>query len=384
MPKKPIETAIPLPMDRFTPPRHFGAMAVAMAKSGVVDYQQPWDQLTSWWPTLLWNTKNTPVANVVKDCDSWADIYALSAYAAAVTDHKLGAAVSLDSVRRGPAELIQTMMTLANVTDGRSIFMIGGGEQKQCKPFGWKRAEGLARMEDLFRINQKMWECDGPFDFEGNHIKLDKAWLGGARQNKYKMWALGGGPKLMEIATQYADGFATMAPFVFTSPEHCAERITEMKKEIAAYGRDPENYDFGIFAAVLLHEDPNVIDRALDNPLFRFVTSTMGRINQGDWDRDGIEPPMPRDWSYAIKLLPSQLSQADVDAMIARTTREMSEKTWIYGTPDVVSKELTRYIDAGATWINVIDMLPLLLPLEEQAAALPRSIEVCRLLKQYQ
>ena len=287
MSRKPVQTAVPLPMDRYTPPRHFGAMAVALAKSGVVDYQQPWDQLTSWWPTLLWNTRNTPVANVVKDCDSWADIYSLSAYAAALTDHKLGAAVSLDSVRHGPAELIQTMATLANLTDGRSIFMIGGGEQKQCKPFGWKRAEGLTRMEDLFKINEKMWTCDGPFDFEGNHWKLEKAWLGGARQHKPKLWALGGGPKLMEIATKYADGFATMAPFVFTSPEHCAERITEMKKEIAAHGRDPETYDFGIFAAVLLHEDANVIDRALDNPLFRFVTATMGRINQADWDRDG-------------------------------------------------------------------------------------------------
>ena len=90
-----------------------------------------------------------------------------------------------------------------------------------------------------------------------------------------------------------------------------------------------------------------------------------------------------RDWSYAIKLLPSQLSQADIDGMIARTTRTMSEKTWMYGTPAVVAKDLYRYMDAGATWINVIDMLPLLLPLEEQAAALPRSIEVCRLLKQH-
>lgn len=382
MPRQPVLTAVPLPMDRYTPPRQFGAMAKAMADSGVVDYQQPWDQLTSWWPNALWNPTNTPVANLVKDCDSWADVYALSAYAAAVTDHRLGAAISLDSVRHGPAELIQTMATLGNMTDNQPIFMIGGGEQKQCKPFGWKRAEGLARMEDLFKINKLMWECDGPFDFEGNHWKLEKAWLGLARQKRPQLWALGGGPKLMELAAQYADGFATMAPFVFDSPEHCRQKIDEMKKLIAAHGRDPSTFQFGIFAAVLMHEDAAVIDRALDNPLFRWMAATMGRINMNDWDRVGIEPPMPRDWSYAIKLLPTTMSQQQIDDVVARGTREMSEKSWIYGTPRQVAAELQRYVDAGATWINVIDALPMVLPLEELPAALPRSIEVCRLLKQ--
>ena len=118
--------------------------------------------------------------------------------------------------------------------------MIGGGELKQCKPFGWKRAEGLARMEDLFKINKLMAESDGPFDFQGHHWKFDKAWMGNARPHRPKLWALGGGPKLMELATQYADGFATMAPFVWNTPEYCAESIHEMKKQIVAHGRDPE------------------------------------------------------------------------------------------------------------------------------------------------
>jgi phthiodiolone/phenolphthiodiolone dimycocerosates ketoreductase len=383
MSRKPVETAVPLAMDRYTPPQHFAATAKALAESGVVDYQQPWDQLTSWWPNALWNTDNTPSANVVNDCDSWADVYALSAYAAAVTEHRLGAAISLDAVRHGPAELIQTMLTLNNMTDGRTTFMIGGGEQKQCRPFGWKRSEGLGRLEDLMRINALMWECDGPFDFEGNYTKLQKAWLGGARQHRPRIWALGGGPKLMEIATKYADGFATMAPFAFDSPEYCAERIAEMKAQIAGHGRDPEEFGFGIFAATLLHEDPAVIDSALDNPLFRWMAATMGRINMNDWDRAGIEAPMPRDWTYATKLMPTQMSQTEIDDIVSRGTREMSEKSWFTGTAAHVAAQLAPYIDAGVTWINIIDALPMVLPLDEAHLGLSRQIEVCRLLKKH-
>ena len=110
----------------------------------------------------------------------------------------------------------------------------------------------------------------------------------------------------------------------------------------------------------------------------------MGRINMNDWDRDGIEPPMPRDWTYATKLLPLALTQQECDHITSRGTHEMSEKSWITGTPQVVAKELTKYIDAGVTAINLLDFLPMVLPLKELDKALPRSIEVCRQLKQYQ
>lgn len=383
MRKVPIKTAIPLPIDRYTPPRQAAALARQLADSGVVDYQQPWDQLTSWWPShLLWNTRNTPLAAIIKDHDSFSDVYALSAYYAAVTDHRLGAAISLDSIRHGPAELVQTMLTLLNLTDGKSVFMIGGGELKQCKPFGYKRGEGLGRMEDLFKLNKLLCECDGPVDFHGKHAKFEKAWIGGARQYKPELFAMGGGPKLMELATQYADGFATCTPLVWDSPEYTAERIAEMKQQLAANGRDPEQFDFCIFALSLIHEDPAVIDRALDNPIFRHFCASMGRINMNDWDRVGIEPPMPRDWTYATKLLPNELTQEQEDYMESRTTHEMSRLSWITGTPQEVARELGRYADAGVTYINVLDILPIVLPLEELSDALPRSIEVCRLLKQ--
>lgn len=385
MSAKSVLTAVSLQVDRFTPVQHVARLALKFADSGVIDYQTCTDQLVSWWPDVLWKQemKNRPLGKVIRDADSFHDVYSLSAYMAAITSGRLGAAPTLDCLRRGPAELVQTMATLSGMTDKRPIFMFGGGEQKQCKPFGYRRVEGLTRLEDLFKINKLMWECEGPFDFEGHHWKLQNAWLGTASRDKRpEAWAVGGGPKLMELAANYADGFATMARYVFVSPEHAAERIAEMKQELAAYGRDPATFKFGIIAAVLLHEDPAVLDRAIDDPLFRFMTATMGRINQNDWDLDGIEPPMPRDWIYAIKMLPSEMKMPEVQDWLSRTTRPMAEKTWIYGSPQQVGEELCKYVEAGADWIGVYDMLSFTLPLEEQAAAAQRSIDVCRVIKQ--
>src|SRR5271167_2439665 len=129
-------TAVPVTIDRNFPAPMFGEAVKALKASGVVDDVQLWDQLTSWWPPLLWTPENSPMANVMPDVDSFPDVFAYAAYAAAVAPG-LGAAISTDGIRHGPAELMQTMLTLANITEGESIFMLGAGEVKQARPFGW-------------------------------------------------------------------------------------------------------------------------------------------------------------------------------------------------------------------------------------------------------
>jgi phthiodiolone/phenolphthiodiolone dimycocerosates ketoreductase len=380
MTRRVARTAIPVTIDRNFAATMFGETVKAVHSSGVVDDVQMWDQLTSWWPRSLWTPENTPMAQVIPDVDSFPDVFVYAGYAAAMAPG-IGTALSSDGLRRGPGEMMQTMLSLANITEGQSIFMLGAGEVKQARPFGWKRSEGLARLEDQLKIFDMFWKSDGPVTFEGNHWKLDRAWLGCAKNYKPKVWALGGGPKLIDMATSYADGFATMVPLVSSSVEQWAETVSSMKQELERKGRDPEAFDFGVYGAALLHENEDVIDRALDTRLVRFVGAIMGRINQRDWDKEGIEPPMPRDWHYALKLLPTWMSEGEIDEILGRVTREISEKTWLYGAPKQVAETLAEYVDAGATWVSIIDLLPPVLEPADAQNALGRSIEVCRQLK---
>jgi phthiodiolone/phenolphthiodiolone dimycocerosates ketoreductase len=375
-----VEIDVPILIDRHFPVDDFLAAARAFEASGVVDYIQGWDQLTSWWPPQLWSAKNAPLHAVRPDCDSFPDYVSMLSAAAAVAP-KLGTVISLDSVRRGPAELMQTMLTMANLTKGRSQFHFGAGEIKQCKPFGWKRSEGLARMEDIFKAFRMFWEEDGPISMEGNHWVLDDATIGGAKAYRPQVWGLGGGPKLMDFATSYADGFATMVPFVAYSPERWHEMVTAMKQALEQKGRDPEAFTFGLYAANLIHEDEAVVEHSLENPLVKWCTGVMGRIIMSDWEHEGIEPPLPPNWHYAVKLLPHKITQGEIDAILGNVTPEMSQKSWIMGTPGRVARDLQPYIDAGARWISIIDMLPAVLAPEDAIAAPGRTIEVAGRLK---
>lgn len=371
-----VTLSAPVPFSRWLPPQATASAARAMHESGLVDDVLIWDQITWFFPPSLWRAENLPpgVTEVMRDADSFPDAFATAAYVLAQVPD-LGVTVSTESVRRGPLELLQTMLTLADMTNKRAIFQVGGGEVKQLRPSKWRR-NGLAQLEDKLDIFHQYLDADGPMDFEGNYSKLDKAWIGAARANRPSMWALGGGPKLIDIACRKADGFATVAPFAWPTAERCAEEVASMRKRVGEEGRDPEAFEFGMWTVALIHEDEEVIERAIQNELIRWQTAIFGRLNQADWDDEGIEPPMPRDWHYAANLEPMKMGAAETNEILARVTDEMVRKSWFIGTPDQVAADLQSYIDAGVTWLHLSDLIPLSVGLPEGEDPMARTYEV--------
>jgi phthiodiolone/phenolphthiodiolone dimycocerosates ketoreductase len=382
MSRGPVTTALAFSCDRHTPPAVFGQAAAAALDSDAVDELLVWDQMTNFWPRQLWRPGNTPMASVLPDLDSYSDAFAMSAYLAAKAPG-MGMTISTDAIRRGPAELTQTMMTLANLTDGHAKIMIGAGEAKQVTPFGWRRSEGLERLEDQLKAFEALWSSDAPVNLAGNHWSFRDAWLGEARGHRPTVWALGGGPKLLDLATTYADGFSAIVPCVAPNPESWAQTVATLKTDLERKGRDPEAFDFGIWFMSLIHEDEQLLEDALDNPLMRWMAGVFGRVDQSAWDAEGIVPPLPRDWHYAIKLLPVQWTDSEVDDLLSRTTHEMAQKSFVYGTPASVADQVAQYVEAGATWVSVCDILPLILDPADAQLGQHRNLEVCARLKKH-
>jgi phthiodiolone/phenolphthiodiolone dimycocerosates ketoreductase len=373
--------SIPLSSDRNLPPSVFAQNARAAADSKVVDNILVWDQHAFFIPPQLWRRENTPMAALIQDVDSFSDAFALAAYGGAVAP-ELGLMVSTDAVRRGPAEVLQSALTLSAIGGREAVIMMGAGEVKQTKPFGWDRSQGLARLEDHLRLFHALWDSqDRPLDFEGNHWKMKNAWIGKARGKRPQIWALGGGPKLLDMATSYADGFSTVVPNVSPSPEAWHKLVKSMKESLERKGRDPEAFHFDIWLVSLIHEDRDVIERALDNPIMRWMAACWGRLNQRDWAAEGVEPAFPLDWHYAMKLLPQEFTDEQIKDILSKTTHKMAEKTYFHGDPKTIAAIGQAYVDAGATSVTVSDTLALVLEPEDAQKALGRSLEVCRILK---
>jgi phthiodiolone/phenolphthiodiolone dimycocerosates ketoreductase len=380
MPERIAETAGMLWPNRSGSPAAVAKAAKRMQDSGVVDGVIVSDQISHLTPPSLWTAENSPMAEVVPDLDSFDDAFITGTLAMAAAPG-LALTIATDSIRRGPVELTQTMMTLAKVTQGGASFHVGAGEVKQCKPFGHKRSQGVSRLEDLCQIFTKLWEADGPIDFQGNHWTLTKAYLGASRPHRPKLWALGGGEKLMDIATTYCDGLAVSTPCVWPTPEDAAKAIAGLKQDLERKGRDPEQFGFGIYGSVLCHDDEAEMARLLDNTLARWWGAMFGRIHPSQWRDEGIEPPIPDGWTYFAKLLPYDTDPAFIEDVLSKATREVAEKGFHYGTPQQVGEEMRAYADAGVTWIMPCDWTPALLTPQDASRAVGRQIEMCAAVK---
>jgi phthiodiolone/phenolphthiodiolone dimycocerosates ketoreductase len=355
--------------------------AKALAACGAVDAIHMSDQLVNLIPPQLWKPEHTGMAKTIADPDSHPDPFVMGAVAH-VAAPGIGLSIATDSVRHGPAELMQTMLTLANLTEGRATFHIGAGEVKQCSAFGWNRNQGVGRLEEMLHLFQKFWDTDGPISFDGKYTKFDRAYLGCAKPHRPKIWGLGGGPKLLDLTLACADGMAATAPNLWETPEHAHKDISAMKQVLEAKGRDPEAFGFGIYCSVFVHDDEEVIDKFLDNAIAKWLAGILGRVVPTDWRNEGIEPVVPDGWTYFKDMYPHNQSDAFVADVVRKTTREMVKKGWIYGTPEQVGERLRQYADAGVTWILPCDWSPLMLDAEDVAAnQLRRNIGIFKTIK---
>lgn len=357
---RPVETAAFLLGDRHLPPNSIVRAANAYREQGVdmIGYAH---QLGNFVPDQLWKPEHTPVAERLPDPDSINDAFMSAAYTVGAMG-PLPITINTDSIRMGPAHLIQSMMTLSHMTQGNAIFNIGGGEIKQLNPYGWKRSDGLKRFEDLMNLFTMFWETDGPITYEGKLWNFNHAFLGGAKPHRPRIHAMGGGPRLMDLATSHCDGFTSAVPCVWPTAEHAAVAIAGLRQDLVRKNRDPDDFGISIQAVTLIHEDEDVLSRAMENPILRWIAAMWGRIQPtATWEESGLVSPTPPDWSYHLHFRPHDTDDAWLDDVLGKTTPEHVRNGFICGSPHQVAETLAQYADAGATIISALDFLPLVL-----------------------
>ncbi|MBN9735601.1 MULTISPECIES: LLM class flavin-dependent oxidoreductase [unclassified Pseudonocardia] len=378
---KDIRTGIGIWASRFLDPTGAADSARALQATGQVDQFVLWDQMTSWWPNSLWTPENTPLADQIPDMDSLQDPFATAAFALAGVD-RLGFAVCTDATRREPPELAQTMLTLAMATRGRASLCLGAGEVRHISPFGRKRSQGLKRLDETFQILRLLLKEHGLVDYEGDLWNLRDAWVGNAgKDRRPEVIAMGGGPKLTDMALRHADGFGTGAPFVYADADAYSSAIGGHRRTLGEIGRDPDDFTFALHHIVFVLDEDDDFERYVDNPMLKWYAATGGRLNMADWQAEGIDPVMPLDWHYALHMKPNSMSLPEVMEIVDQVTPEMVRKTFFHGTPEQIAAQITPYVQAGAQLNLIADLAPLLIP-TDPAKTVEASAEICRLVKQ--
>ena len=142
-------------------------------------YHSIWlpDHMVSFWPDSIWTPEFTDLATVSPSPHRHLDGMAVAAAAAVLTNNTPIVTTVVDTVRRHPAMLAQTAVTLDHLSRGRFVLGLGSGELENTVPYGFDFQKPVARFEEALNVITLLWGSDGPVDFDGQFYHLEHARL---------------------------------------------------------------------------------------------------------------------------------------------------------------------------------------------------------------
>lgn len=334
-----LRTTLPLPMDQID----------------VLDdprYHSMWlpDHMVSFWPDSIWTPEFTDLATVSPSPHRHLDAMAVAGAAAVLTRNIPIATAVVDTVRRHPASLAQTALTLDHLSKGRFILGLGSGEAENTTPYGFDFTKPVGRFEESIRVIKMLWEADGPIDFEGNffrleHARLDTEYFG---DTPPPIWIGASGPRMLGITGRHADGWWPAGSW---TPEDYAAKLAAIHEAAERAGRDPQAI-VPAFIMMCLIGDEEELEEMLRAPLVKAILLQVSAATMRDF---GFDHPMGADWGGFQDLDPGVLTRERIIKFCEDVDTRAIKALIPCGTPEVVAREIKGYCDAGLRVPKILD-----------------------------
>jgi len=315
-------------------------------------YHSLWlpDHMVSFWPDSIWTPEFTDLAKTSPSPHRHLDAMAIAAAAAAKT-HRVPIATSVvDTVRRHPAMLAQTALTISHLSEGRFILGLGSGEAENNIPYGFDFDKPVSRFEEAIKVIRLLWDSEGPVDFDGRFYRLAAARLDTEpfAGELPPIWLAGAGPRTLRIVGQYADGWWPAGAW---TPEDYADKLAVIRESAERHDRDPLAITPAFIITCLIGEEEE-IDAMLQAPLVRaWVLQASATVLA----QFGFEHPMGPDWRGFLDINPSELSRERMVDFLERVDPASIRAALPHGTPKQVARTVKGFVDAGLQVPKILD-----------------------------
>uniref|UniRef100_UPI0032C4955C LLM class flavin-dependent oxidoreductase n=1 Tax=Mycolicibacterium parafortuitum TaxID=39692 RepID=UPI0032C4955C len=316
-------------------------------------YHSIWlpDHMVSFWPDSIWSPEFTDLAVASPSPHRHLDAMAVAAAAAVLTANVPLATSVVDTVRRHPASLAQSALTIDHLSKGRFILGLGSGESENIEPYGFDFSYPVGRFEEALHVIRLLWDSDGPVDFDGRFYRLQHARLD---TEPYAgrfppIWIGASGPRALDITGRYADGWWPAGAW---SPEDYAEKLARVHASAERAGRDPSAITPCFIQVCLMGRDDAALAEILRAPL---VKSFLLQVSAELLSTFGFEHPMGPDWGGFHDIDPSVLTRERIIDFLDRVEPEMILAVVPHGTPKQVARVIKEYVDAGLRVPKILD-----------------------------
>lgn len=313
------------------------------------------DHLLHWFPQSIWTADLVPQAERQPSPHVWFDPFPVVAAAGAATERIRLAIGVTDMVRRHPASLAQTALTLDHLTGGRFMLGVGTGEALNLTPFGLPNRRPLGRLEEGLQVMRLLFSTDGPVHFAGDHFTLDGAVMGLAASGAAPppIWMAAHRPRGLAVAGRLADGWLPLG----TTPDDYRDGLARVRAAAEAAGREAGAVRPGVYLRVVLADDAERARAAIDaSLLMRFIALTRPAER---YQAFGAEHPIGPGSAGITDFLPTHQSRAEALALARAVPAEVVRDTVLHGAPDEVARQVGAFVAAGARHVQIVNMTPL-------------------------
>ena len=307
--------------------------------------------MVSFWPESIWTPEFTDLATTSPSPHRHLDALAVAAAVAVQTKNVPIATSVVDTVRRHPAMLAQTALTLDHLAKGRFILGVGSGETENTVPYGFDFTKPVGRFEEALKVIKLLWESDGPIDFEGqfyhlHHARMDTEPFEGRFP---RIWVGCVGPRMLEITGRYADGWWPAGAW---TPEEYASKLQIIRDSAERAGRDPMAIVPANIQTCLIAYDDAELAEILDAPLIKAWVMQPSAQALREF---GFEHPLGESWRGYQDINPAVLPRERILDMLKKTNVEAIRKIIPCGTPQEVARRLKGFVDAGMRVVKIMD-----------------------------
>jgi phthiodiolone/phenolphthiodiolone dimycocerosates ketoreductase len=316
-------------------------------------YHSIWmpDHMVSFWPESIWNPEFTDLAKTSPSPHRHLDALAVAGAAAVLTKNVPIATSVVDTVRRHPAMLAQTALTLDHLSKGRFILGVGSGETENTVPYGFDFKKPISRFEEALKVIRLLWDSEGPVDFEGQFYKLEHARMDTEfyEGKAPRLWVGCNGPRMLDITGRYADGWWPAGAW---EPEEYAAKLKVIRDSAERAGRDPLAIVPATIQTCLIADDDAELAEILQAPMVKAFLLMVSGKELGD---RGFEHPLGANWGGYQEINPAVLPRERVLSFLEKAKPEMLMAMIPTGPAKAVAQKLKGFVEAGMRVPKIMD-----------------------------
>jgi len=300
------------------------------------------DHFAGFIPESIWVPEITELAYLQQSPHTYYELASIMGACAAVTEHvKLLSSVT-EPIRRHPALIAQTFLTLDHVSRGRTILGIGAGEIENIEPYGLNYRGQVGRLREALQIITQIWNTHEPFSFNGKFWKMRDAVLSlrpAVEGKPPPIWIAAHGPKMLEIAAEFGDGWIpTLLP-----PKDLGEKLRIIKNHRVKLQKTGD-FTAALWNWCILDNDESECNRMMNTKLARAYALL---LPASEWKRLGFTHPFGDTFHSLTNFIPMRYDRKTTLDAIEQVPQEVLDSFYMTGDSESLIKQLEEYVRQG-------------------------------------